>query len=289
MSNPERPPGACASSPATSAADRTETGLVGGPRRRLVAWLERPHLRIFAPLAVRALGAVLLLCGVAYLGELERERSLYGPLRARFSAEQLERGTPPADPAPPERPPLLGAGSPPPAQPSVSNEGAQSVGPNTDGASSAQAGGVPCQAELPARRKAITEDGKVILNEANVEELTTLRGVGEKRAHDIVELRSRLGGFRKVSDLLRVRGIGWKSLQKLKDGVVLDRPEVPSDSAERQPSDPASVPSRGQVPGGNEPQGSDTVSPGGAAGRDGIRTVSQRIEPKAVGASRPQG
>ena len=78
------------------------------------------------------------------------------------------------------------------------------------------------------RQSAIFEDGRVILNEATVAELSTLKGVGEKRAQAIVDLREKLGGFKKSSDLLRIRGIGWKSLQKLKAAVVVDRPEAPS-------------------------------------------------------------
>ncbi|MCH2108692.1 MAG: hypothetical protein MK135_05150, partial [Polyangiaceae bacterium] len=43
-------------------------------------------------------------------------------------------------------------------------------------------------------------------------------------------LRARLGHFRRLNDLLRVRGIGWKSLKKLKASLLLKRPTVVSPS-----------------------------------------------------------
>jgi competence protein ComEA len=39
-----------------------------------------------------------------------------------------------------------------------------------------------------------------------------------------VELRTKMKGFRKVSDLLRVKGIGVRSLRKLEPQLVLDVP-----------------------------------------------------------------
>ncbi len=70
----------------------------------------------------------------------------------------------------------------------------------------------------------VTADGKIVLNLASAEELTRLPGVGMKRAQSIVKLRTRLKRFRRVSDLLRVRGIGVRSLRRLKPLVVLDPP-----------------------------------------------------------------
>jgi hypothetical protein len=39
-----------------------------------------------------------------------------------------------------------------------------------------------------------------------------------------VKLRERMGKFRSINDLLRVRGIGWKTLQTMKERLVVDRP-----------------------------------------------------------------
>ena len=71
----------------------------------------------------------------------------------------------------------------------------------------------------------MTPDGKVILNLASISDLRKLPGIGQKRAQAILDLRQKLGGrFRKVTDLLRVKGIGVKRLAKLKDKMVLDAP-----------------------------------------------------------------
>jgi competence protein ComEA len=67
-------------------------------------------------------------------------------------------------------------------------------------------------------------DGRLILNEATAEDLDRLPGIGRKRAEDIIQLRGRVGRFRRLTDLLRVRGIGVKSLGKLKEHLLLDRP-----------------------------------------------------------------
>jgi competence protein ComEA len=72
----------------------------------------------------------------------------------------------------------------------------------------------------------LTADGKVILNRADASELRRLPGIGAKRAEAIVALRQKLGGrFKRVSDLLRVKGIGPKGLKKLEPHVVLDEPK----------------------------------------------------------------
>jgi len=74
----------------------------------------------------------------------------------------------------------------------------------------------------------MTQDGKVILNSATVEDLRHLPGVGQKRADAILALRARLGRFKHVNDLLRVKGIGVRGLKKILPHVLLDAPPVPA-------------------------------------------------------------
>lgn len=71
---------------------------------------------------------------------------------------------------------------------------------------------------------AITADGKVILNLATELELRKLPGIGHARAQAILTLRDKLGRFRRVEELLRVKGIGKKRLTALRARVVLDPP-----------------------------------------------------------------
>jgi competence protein ComEA len=54
------------------------------------------------------------------------------------------------------------------------------------------------------------------LNTATVDQLATLPGVGRKTAELIVEYRTKNGGFKKIEDLMNVKGIGEKTFLKLK-------------------------------------------------------------------------
>lgn len=81
----------------------------------------------------------------------------------------------------------------------------------------------PERASMPPP-SGVLADGRVVLNVATEEELTRLPSVGPSRAKAIVALRARLGKFRQMSELLRVKGIGRKTLAKLAPKVVLDPP-----------------------------------------------------------------
>jgi len=57
---------------------------------------------------------------------------------------------------------------------------------------------------------------------ASAEELSLLPGVGPARARAIVELRQQRGGFKRVEDLLEVKGIGEAGLAKLKPFLAIE-------------------------------------------------------------------
>jgi len=61
-----------------------------------------------------------------------------------------------------------------------------------------------------------TEDVKTVdINTGSAQEISAvLIGVGEKRAEQIIELREQLGGFTEIEQLLDVKGIGVKTLEK---------------------------------------------------------------------------
>jgi len=59
------------------------------------------------------------------------------------------------------------------------------------------------------------------LNTATAEQLDRLPGIGPKTAAAIIELRQKMGGFRKVEDLMSVRGIGEKTFIKLRPLVTV--------------------------------------------------------------------
>ncbi|MAE95102.1 MAG: helix-hairpin-helix domain-containing protein [Planctomycetota bacterium] len=58
--------------------------------------------------------------------------------------------------------------------------------------------------------------GTLNLNQATVEQLVLLPGVGESRARAIVAFRKQRGPFKAVAELVEVKGIGEAALAKLK-------------------------------------------------------------------------
>jgi len=71
----------------------------------------------------------------------------------------------------------------------------------------------------PAKAAATTT--VVNLNTATASQIATLPGIGEKAAQLIVEYREKNGGFKKVEELMNVKGIGEKSFLKLKPLVTV--------------------------------------------------------------------
>ena len=72
-----------------------------------------------------------------------------------------------------------------------------------------------CLSAVPTTVSA-AETPQLDLNQATAEQLTELPGVGEAIANRIVEFRKKNGPFKRVEDLLKVKGIGEKSLDKLR-------------------------------------------------------------------------
>lgn len=96
-----------------------------------------------------------------------------------------------------------------------------------DAVAAADAGTVAAADAGAAASAAITADGKVILNLAAEEDLRKLPGIGPTRAKAILALRAKLGRFSRPEDLLRVKGIGRRSLAKLRPKLLLDAPKAP--------------------------------------------------------------
>lgn len=63
--------------------------------------------------------------------------------------------------------------------------------------------------------------GVVNINQADVEELMTLSGIGESIATSIVEYRNANGNFKKKEDIKNVSGIGESKYSKIKDKITV--------------------------------------------------------------------
>ena len=77
--------------------------------------------------------------------------------------------------------------------------------------------------EEAVREKVLYDDlGRLNINEAGIEELCKLKGIGEKRAKDIIEYREACGGFKTIEDIMKVKGIKQGIFSKIKDYIFCD-------------------------------------------------------------------
>lgn len=67
----------------------------------------------------------------------------------------------------------------------------------------------------------ISESKCVSINTANLEELMTLTGIGEKTANTIIAYRTNNGLFQGIEDLMLIKGIGPKKFEKMADSLCL--------------------------------------------------------------------
>jgi len=65
----------------------------------------------------------------------------------------------------------------------------------------------------------------VNLNTATAAQLEALPGIGKSTAERILEYRQKNGGFKKIEDLMNVRGIGEKSFLKMKGLITVTTPK----------------------------------------------------------------
>lgn len=71
------------------------------------------------------------------------------------------------------------------------------------------------------------DTGPVNINTAGLKELETLNGIGPALGQRIIDYREENGPFQSVEDLLNVKGIGEKTLEKFRDDVTVGEVDAP--------------------------------------------------------------
>lgn len=74
---------------------------------------------------------------------------------------------------------------------------------------------------ITAQSKKTPPTKPIDLNLANVKELQELPGVGPVTAQRIIDLRTKSGRFRRVEDLLAVRGISQRKLEAMRPYLMV--------------------------------------------------------------------
>ncbi len=72
-----------------------------------------------------------------------------------------------------------------------------------------------------ASTSATSSKPAINLNAATIDQLETLPGIGRKTAERILEYRTKNGGFKRIEDLMNVKGIGEKSFLKIKPLIIV--------------------------------------------------------------------
>ncbi|MBW2312158.1 MAG: helix-hairpin-helix domain-containing protein [Deltaproteobacteria bacterium] len=60
------------------------------------------------------------------------------------------------------------------------------------------------------------------LNTATLQELTELKRIGPAYAQKIIDYREKYGPFKKIEDLMKVKGIGQKTFDANKDMITVE-------------------------------------------------------------------
>lgn len=79
--------------------------------------------------------------------------------------------------------------------------------------------------ELKSRQKEASDpvdgDGRVDLNRADEQTLTTISGIGPSKAAAIIAYREEHGPFKKTEDITKVSGIGAATYRRIKDKITV--------------------------------------------------------------------
>lgn len=63
--------------------------------------------------------------------------------------------------------------------------------------------------------------GLININTATIDELMTLKGIGESKAEDIIAYREQNGGFKSIEEIMNISGIGENLYAKIKENITI--------------------------------------------------------------------
>ena len=66
-----------------------------------------------------------------------------------------------------------------------------------------------------------TKEEKININNATLEDLLGINGIGESKAKAIIEYREKHGKFQKIEDIMEVTGIGESLYEKIKVYITI--------------------------------------------------------------------
>lgn len=83
------------------------------------------------------------------------------------------------------------------------------------------------QKQTPAKVDSMSGEKHLIfsipldINKATAQDFEAIHGIGPKLANEIVITRTQLGRFKEINDLKKVKGIGDKKLEKMKEFLTI--------------------------------------------------------------------
>lgn len=76
--------------------------------------------------------------------------------------------------------------------------------------------------EETSEKKQTSLEGQLNINTASEKEIVLLPGIGKKTASSIIQHRTQNGNFTDMATLLKVKGLGKKTLERIKGYIVFE-------------------------------------------------------------------
>ena len=84
---------------------------------------------------------------------------------------------------------------------------------------------LPLDAQRASKPPVPVSTAVINLNSATATQIADLPGIGVKTAELVVQYRTKNGPFKKVEEIMNVRGIGEKSFLRIKDRLTVAEPK----------------------------------------------------------------